>query len=102
AGRRHFRPLALRMRCDRRREQRPSQHDGQPNHGRLPAPEPVNKVFPVANVTTCAFALFVPFLARYASTVTTSPTFIDDRVQPWRINKFGLASSKPQFATLPL
>jgi hypothetical protein len=36
-----------------------------------------------------------------STTVTASPIFSDERVQPLRSSRFGLASSKPQFTTLP-
>ena len=49
-----------------------------------------------------AFELVLPSRAREPSTVMTSLGFSALRVQPWRINPFGLPSSKAQSAVASL
>ena len=49
-----------------------------------------------------AFPMLLPFLARKPSTVTTSPAFIEFRVQPALKSPFGPPISMPQFVTFPV
>ena len=51
-------------------------------------------------MTTLAFAIFEPSLARDPSTVTCSPICKSLLVQPFRFKTFGLANSRFQFVTV--
>src|SRR5262245_450018 len=86
--------------CDRQREPREC---GSPIGGHCgPALEAAKRRWPVAaSVTTRAFAMLGLSRARKPSTVTTSPMFIDFRVQPALMRAFGLPISIPQFVTVP-
>src|SRR5437868_15386472 len=63
--------------------------------------EPANMRSPLARTTEREFAVFELSLARKPSIVTTSPIFNDCRVQPCRINPFGLPISHAHVAFLP-
>src|SRR4029077_12552549 len=64
--------------------------------------EAANSFWPVLDMTTdVAFPIGFPLLALKPSTVTTSPGFMELRVQPARSSPFGPPISIPQFVTLP-
>jgi len=55
----------------------------------------------VSLAAALALPIALPSLAALPSTVTTWPSFIELRVQPWRIKPFGLPISRPQVSTFP-
>src|SRR5437870_11207509 len=56
---------------------------------------------PSLNVMFEPFARFIPFFARYPSTVSSVPTCRDSFVKPRRSRMFGLPPSTIQLSTLP-
>ena len=64
--------------------------------------EPANTVRPSASVIRAALAVFEPSLARYASTVISSPGFRERLLQPSRIRPFGFDVSIIHCAVVPV
>src|SRR6185436_19414085 len=63
--------------------------------------EPANTERPSASVIRAALAVFEPSLARYASTVISSPGFSERLLQPSLIKPFGFDVSIIHCAVLP-
>src|SRR5690606_2848450 len=89
--------------ADRRSEGRAAHRVGSAATERSSSRERVNSRCPVlVSTTDCAFSERLPFLARIPSTETSSPIFIESRVQPWRISTTGEPISASHVATSPL